>query len=298
MASFIGALLPVPDIRGPGGGAHRTPKSFLSEYSSQARAWERFRSFGQWVLRHDPFFLAGRRRARALLACNREAFEAIPDRLQHKVHLFPVNGISSDDLSILEEDAPSQQSRLDAPFQVFSAGKLLGLKGYGLAIRGFGRFAEGHPNAQFTIVGDGPEFPRLEVLVRHLGLGKQVRFERWMVREQLLARMRSCDVLLFPSLRDGGGAGVVEAMAAGKPVICLDLAGPGMHVTPECGIKIAPESPDQAVSHIAKALDRLCQDGDLRLQMGRNARQRAEQAYHWDRLGERLFEIYGQAVKS
>ena len=57
-------------------------------------------------------------------------------------------------------------------------------------------------------------------------------------RQNLLALLRQGDTFLFRSLRDGGGAVVMEAIAAGKPIFCMDLAGPGVHVTEDCGIKI------------------------------------------------------------
>src|SRR6185437_5932799 len=100
MASYIGALLPIPYLRGPGGGAHRTPDGFLRQYTAGARFWERFRSLGQSVLTRDPIFLRGQRRAGAILLCNREAADAVPKSLRHKVQLFPVNAISDDDLKI------------------------------------------------------------------------------------------------------------------------------------------------------------------------------------------------------
>jgi glycosyltransferase involved in cell wall biosynthesis len=302
MASFIGALLPVPYLRGPGGGAHRTPETFLREYSFRARLWERFRALMQWVFRHDPIYLRGQSRARVILLCNREAADAVPPRLKSKVQLFPVNGISAEDLrifsgangtgsSVIAPD-PDRQKLSDATFHVLSAGKLLGLKGYALAIRAFASFARHHADVRFTIVGDGPERHRLEDLVRDLGLEKQVQLERWTPRQNLLVLMRQCDVFIFPSLRDGGGAVVVEAMAASKPVICMDLAGPGMHVTEDCGIKIPPRSPDEAIALMTEALERLYQDRELRRKMGQAARARAEQVYSWDHLGERLLKIY------
>jgi len=293
MASFIGALLPVPYIRGPGGGAHRIPKPFLREYPPGNRLWEWLRVMGQWVLRHDPFFIMGQRRARAILVANREALRAIPRQWQHKAHLFPLNGVSSDDFL-----APGVKGAPGGKFRVLSAGRLIRIKGFGLAIRAFRTFVErcavagSAGAAELTIVGEGPELPRLEALVRELGLESQVRFQGWMPRQQLLREMSCCDVFLFLSLRDGGGAVVVEAMAAGKPVICLDLAGPGMHVTEECGIKVSPRSVGQAVCDTAAALNRLYRDEELRSRMGRAARERAEQVYHWDRLAERVQEIY------
>ncbi len=291
MASFIGALLPVPYVRGPGGGAHKTPKGLLRELSAVARVGQRLRAVGQWLFRHDPFFLLGQRRARAILVCNREALEAIPRRWRPKAQLFPVNGVSSGDLAPCVP-AGSQNGK----FQVLSGGKLLPIKGFGLAIRSFKAFADQCPETRFTIVGEGVELARLEALARELGLEEKVRFKDWMPREGLLAEMASCDVFLFPSLRDGGGAVVVEAMAAGKPVVCLDLAGPGMHVVDGCGIKVPPHSPEQVVGEMATALGRLYSDKEFRLRMGRKARERAVREYHWDRLGERLQEIYEEAL--
>jgi glycosyltransferase involved in cell wall biosynthesis len=301
MASFIGALLPVLYLRGPGGGAHRTPKAFLREYPFAASVWERFRAFMQGAFRCDPIYLRGQRRARALLLCNREAVEAVPARLRHKVQLFPVNGISAEDLKLFAENGagtsgvgPAKKTG-DLPaksFQVLSAGKLLGLKGYSLAIRAFALFAPHHTDAEFTIVGDGPERGRLEALVRSLGLERQVHMEKWMPRQELLLRMRHCDAFLFPSLRDGGGAVVVEAMAAGKAVICMDLAGPGLHVTEECGIKIPARSPQESIELMSQALERLYQDRGLCVKMGQAGRARAEKVYSWDHLGDRLKGIY------
>jgi glycosyltransferase involved in cell wall biosynthesis len=306
MASYIGALLPVPYLRGPGGGAHRTPRAFLKEYSFLARVWERFRSLGQWVLRHDPVFLLGQRRARVILLCNREAADAVPTRLRGKVQLFPVNGISAEDLRIFagtngkrgpaDERCRDRQELSETCFHVLSAGKLIGLKGHALAIRGVARVARRHSDLRFTIVGDGPERDRLENLIRELGLEKQVELKRWIPRQELLALMRHCDTFLFPSLRDGGGAVVVEAMAAGKPVICMDLAGPGLHITENCGIKIPPHSPDKAIELIAQAVERLYEDRNLRVMMGEAGRARAEEVYRWDHLGDRLLKIYQEVL--
>lgn len=283
--------------------------------------WERFRVFGQWVLRHDPIFMLGQRRAKVLLLCNREAADAVPKRFKNKVQLFPVNGFSDEDLRIFsgreasgaapvslgsgkpagaraEQAAAGSAEAASARtgFEVLSAGKLLGLKAFPLAIRAFARFAQHHADARFTIAGEGPERPRLEQLIRELGMEKQVRLTRWTPRPELLAMMRQCDVFLFPSLRDGGGAVVVEAMAAGRPVICMDLAGPGLHITPECGIKVPARSPREAIELLTQALETLHKDEDRRLRMGQGGRLRAEQIYSWDHLGERLLKIYQETL--
>jgi glycosyltransferase involved in cell wall biosynthesis len=133
-------------------------------------------------------------------------------------------------------------------------------------------------------------------LIKELGVENSVLLKKWMPRSELLVVMRAADVFLFPSLRDGGGAVVVEAMAAGKPVVCMDLAGPGLHVTANCGIKITPQNPAQTAQGIADALERLYQDRDLLARMGKAARQRVEEAYVLDKLGDRLLGIYGSVL--
>jgi glycosyltransferase involved in cell wall biosynthesis len=291
MVSFIGALLPIPYVRGPGGGAHRTPKGFEQEYSLPGRLWEKVRTLSQWLFRHDPLFIRGQSRAKAILVCNRESVAQIPAAWAHKIRIFPVNGISSEDLALT-----GRGHAADAGFRVLSAGSLIRVKGFGLAIKAFEEFARKVPDSEFKIIGSGPEESHLRSIVGRSRLQSKVLLLPAVARDELLARMASCDVFLFPSLRDGGGAVVIEAMAAGKPVVCLDVGGPGMHVTDECGIKVATHSPEDAAHQMADALERLHKDVTLRLKMGRAARKRAEQVYHWDRLGEKLMETYRYAL--
>ena len=291
MASPIGAFLPVPYIRGPGGGAQRTPKGFDQEYSVIGRLWEKARALGQWLFRHDPWFIIGHNRARAILVCNWESMSQIPCRWSHKAHLFPVNGISPNDLAV-----PRTSRTAEGQFRVLSAGTLIRVKGFALAIRAFDEFAQQYPESELTIIGSGPEAPKLRALARGSRAHDKINLLPNMPRDELLSEMASYDVFLFPSHRDGGGAVVIEAMAAGTPVVCLDTGGPGMHVTEECGIKIAPHSVQKAAHELALALERLYLDEDLRLRLGDAARKRAEGEYHWDRLGEQLMQVYEQAL--
>ena len=291
LANFIGAFLPVPYVRGPGGGAHRTPKGFESEYSLKGQVWERIRSIGQWFFRHDPVFLRGQERARAILVCNRDSLNQIPDKWAHKAHLYPVSGISLDNLPAASDATPN-----GGEFKILSAGSLIGVKGFGLAIRSFQEFAKNQPNAKLNIIGSGPEEQRLRALVQENHLDENVCLMGWKPQHEVLAEMAAHDVFLFPSLRDGGGTVVIEAMAVGRPVVCLDIGGPGLHVTEETGLKITASSPQQTIRGLADALQRLFDDQELRVAMGRAARVRARESYGWDQLGDRLLKIYQDSL--
>jgi len=70
-----------------------------------------------------------------------------------------------------------------------------------------------------------------------------------------------------------------------------------MHITDDCGIKVTPGSPKETIHGLAAALKRLYLDREMGCRMGKAARHRAAEMYHWDKLGDRLNGIY-QATMS
>jgi glycosyltransferase involved in cell wall biosynthesis len=109
--------------------------------------------------------------------------------------------------------------------------------------------------------------------------------------------LAECDVLAHPSLHDSGGWVCLEAMAAGRPVVCLDLGGPGVQVTSETGIKVTPGSPDQVIADMAQAFQRLSTDKDLRTRMCAAGRSHVRECFSWDRKSQAACRIYETAVK-
>ena len=295
MPSFIGAYLPIPFIWGPIGGGQANPPGFEDEYG----LGQRLREHGRiWAQDFGRRIVPARRRcadrARAILVCNAETRAKFPLPFQAKMHDFPVTGVSERDVA----PAEALVRRSDI-FRVLTSGRLVRYKRFDFALIAFARFLNRRPfrRAVFEIIGDGPEGPALKALVGKLGIQDNVVFTSWLPRQEVLARMAGCDVFLFPSLREGGGIVVIEAMACGKPVIALDAAGPGAILRPEWGIKVVPRDPAFVVEGLTQALQRLADDEDLRLRIGNAARDRARDYYVWDRLGERLQVIYRRAFE-
>ena len=117
---------------------------------------------------------------------------------------------------------PSTEERAPSRVAVF-AGRLLAWKGVAI---GISAIAES-PDWCLVVYGSGPDERRLRRLAELLGVVELVEFRGWVARERVQEVMRTeADVFLFPSVHDEAGWVVVEAMAAGLPVICLNVGGP------------------------------------------------------------------------
>jgi len=290
MPSFIAPALPVPFVWGPVGGGQKVPKELMGTLARRERRQEKSRTFLQSVWRAMPARRRCARKASAILVCNKETKDVLA-RYAAKVVDFPVNGISATDIA-----AGNAGPGKGDGFRLLYVGRFDAIKGLPLALEALRLLLGVAPAATLELVGEGPERPRLEELAARLGIADRLVWTPWLPRDEVFSRMRRSDVFLFPSLRDGGGAVVVEAMASGVPVVCLDVGGPGFHVQNGWGVKVAPGRPESVAAGLAGALERLWSDPNLRTSLGRAAVDRARSFYAWDRLGERLRRIYADAL--
>jgi len=97
-------------------------------------------------------------------------------------------------------------------------------------------------------------------------------------------------------LHDSGGGTCLEAMAAGRPVICLDLGGPATQVTEETGIKVPAPDPGEAVRGLAEAMTRLARDWDLCDRLGQAGQLRVREVYDWNVKGQVLVQLYEEVL--
>jgi glycosyltransferase involved in cell wall biosynthesis len=140
---------------------------------------------------------------------------------------------------------------------VLFVGRLLAWKAPMLALQAFRHVQT--PNAVLRFCGQGPEQPRLERAVRRWGLSDRVRFEGWLPRDQLLAKLARSGALLHPALHEEAGLCVAEALTLGTPVVSLDHGGPAELVRqwPESPSALVPlDREDTTARSLAGAIDR------------------------------------------
>ena len=287
MPTFL-VLLPIHFIWGPVGGGESAPPSFWRSFSLRGRAYELIRDLARSLAQLDPFVRLAARRATVVLATTPQTEKRLGALGCRNVLIQPAVGLVSEEIRKLSA-FPLRQSD---PFRFVSIGVLLHLKGFDLGLRAFARFQTRFPTTEYWIIGDGPERKRLEKLAHNLGLAAKVRFWGTLPRAEVLEKLADCDVLVHPSLHDSGGWVCLEAMAAGRPVICLDLGGPALQVTEDSGIKAPAASADQVVSDLAAAMMRLAEDPELRVRMGQASRQRVKEDFDWGKKGELMHQLY------
>jgi glycosyltransferase involved in cell wall biosynthesis len=280
-------LLPIPLIWGPIGGGGVIPRGLRKELGWKGRLFEAFRQWTASVSRLDPFVQLTMRRAATIIAANRETAELLPARYRGKVQTMLGIGMAAS-----EKDKALRPAAKPEGFIILFVALLRPIKGGSLALKTLQRLASKHPEAKLVLVGRGSEGERLAALARELGVNERVQFLGGLSRPEVLGWMQVADALFLPSLRDSGGLVLLEAMAQGKPVVCLDLGGPGEIVNAECGFKIRPGEPEQVVSDLAAALDKLAANPGLRQAMGETGRCRVHEHFDWDKRGERMMEIY------
>jgi glycosyltransferase involved in cell wall biosynthesis len=286
--SFLG-LVPTRFIFGPVGGGESTPRNFLSTYSFRGRIYELNRDIGRGWGGLDPFTRRVIRRASLIFATTEETAQRLRRLGGTRVMIHPQFGMTQEEMRYFS----SFPLRREKPFRLISIARLLHWKGTHLSIRAFAEFVKKCPESEFWIINNGPEAVRLKKLATELGVADKVMFWGKLPKlKDVYDKLAASDVLVHPALHEAFGNVCLEALAAGRPVICLDIGGPALQVTDETGIRATSSSPEQAIQELAAAMKRLYDDPDLRLRMGQACRKRVEQHFSWDEYGTQMNEHY------
>jgi len=142
------------------------------------------------------------------------------------------------------------------------------------------------PDAEFVLVGDGPLRPELENEASSLGLGASAIFLG--DRQDMPAVLASLDVAVLTSDSESLSNVILEAMAAGLPVVAYSVGGNSELLSHQRGALI----PAGNETSFADAVRKLLVDSALREQLGRNARQFANENFSLDRVRQRYEELY------
>ncbi len=149
---------------------------------------------------------------------------------------------------------------------------------------------ERFPGYQLAMVGEGPLRPDWQAQINHLGLQDRVRLVGTRTQAEISAWMRRARLFVLPSLEEGQGVVLVEALASGLPCLGTTAGGIPDVITPAVGRLVRPGSPGE----LGQAICDILEDQTGWEAMCFAARQRAESQYDWEQIAARLVEIYQQ----
>lgn len=174
-------------------------------------------------------------------------------------------------------------------FVVGTVGRLNRVKDFGTLIRGFGTLRRVKPEAVLVIVGDGEERRGLEVITRRLALTDAVRFLGQ--RDDARSLLPAFDVFANSSISEGISLTILEAMAAGVPVVATRVGGtPEVIEHGKTGLLVPARSADA----LAQALASLADDAAERQVLGERGRAAVEKRFTIDRMVEEYANVYSE----
>jgi glycosyltransferase involved in cell wall biosynthesis len=159
----------------------------------------------------------------------------------------------------------------------------------------------GYKDFLVLMVGRGRALDTLKRMAVELRVKDYVKFTGFVPDELYPTYINAMDICFYESLDDISyqamtGAKMQEYMACGKPVVAGKI-GEAKYVLRDAGILVRPLKPNKAdipryLDDVTKAIMLLIEDGNLRKRLGNNARKRAEEHYDWNKIAEKLSQLY------
>lgn len=288
--------LGVPVIIGPMNGGMDYPPAFRRHRKPLVRL---LLSLARWSSNILNRVVPGKRRAALLLVANQRTRAALPAGVGTRVVELVENGV---DLSLWRPVPVAGSSALAASPPTFAfVGRLVDWKAVDILLDAF-HLASRQATMRLLIIGEGEERGALQKRATELGILATTReqagavfFAGWLSQQQCADQLRHADCLVLSSLRECGGAVVLEAMSLGKPVIVTSWGGPADYVDETCGVLVEPTDRHALVQGFADAMVRLASSRELREQMGQNGRDKVLREYDWEVKVNRMVQLYRQA---
>lgn len=199
------------------------------------------------------------------------------------------------------EEASEQAEKRDARPLIVSVAELTPSRGFPYLVDACARLVKAGVDVECRIVGDGPLRPVTEQWIAEHGIADNVQLVGALPQHEVAALMGESDVFVYPSIvatdgqMDGIPLSLVEAMAAGKPVIASSISGiPELVQHDVNGLLVDAAHPER----IAQGITRLVRDAALRRRMGRAGQQKVRQAFDVRRNMATLIRLLDQHEQS
>ncbi len=289
------ACIDVPFIIGPVNGGVPYPKGFREVARKEFANLNFFRAIGRALI---PGYADTYRNAAHIFSGSTYTLELLKklfDLPENKLSLLYENGVVAP-ISESQYARSTSYDGLGNPIELLFVGRLVPYKCADIVVSAISLLPDNLRNhVHLTIVGDGDQKIVLENSVKSLGLDNKITFAGWLKQEDIYDFYQKSDVFCFPSIREFGGAVVMEAMACGLPCIVADNGGIGEYVTDETGFRIEPISRSFMIREMATKIEELMLNPALMKRMSNASIVRAK-SFTWSSKGDQIMSIYQSSI--
>src|SRR3981081_2487470 len=204
---------------------------------------------------------------------------------KRNVVYIPENGVSLNRLEFARDRSAC------LPLRGAFVGRLVPYKGADILLEAAADFLR-KGELELDIIGDGPQRPLLEAMVERLGIQSSVRFHGWIPHVEVQSRLRTCDFMALPSIREFGGGVVVESMALGVTPIVADYAGPAELVDEKTGIRVHFQDERSLVEGMRLGIENIIRAPQTLDRLSAAARQKVRDTLTWEAKANQIAAVY------
>lgn len=276
-------------IWGPIGGLETIPKEYSKHYGKKSQIIESIRRVAASLTTFNFGLKKRCARADLILAKTEITRGMIPQKYAAKAIQF--TDVAADVANI------NTSAVKDNGFTEFiTVGHLDAWRGFDLAIEAVAKASETNKQIHLTIVGNGPDKERLELLIKKHGLDKLVTLTGKVPMDTYKLLMERADAVINAALKEGAVTVSFDCMAMGKPLICLDTTGYTRYFTNEYAILIPQSGRENVIRNLSNAIVRLTNISE-RIRLGDNARL-ASAKFTWEHHGKEIRDAIMNSLKN
>lgn len=277
-------LLPTKFIWGPVGGGEFIPDTFISTLSPRGKLLQYLRKILILTVYLNPVFLLSSIKAKAILCRTPDTIKAFPSKIKQKCYILTDGAIEKEIFQY------KQKSSNREGIHLIATSRLIHTKNVITLIKAISLIPCSY-NVKLTIIGSGPEEESIKKTIIKLGLSNRITLIPFIPRSEVLTHLEQSDVYLFGSLKEACNLSLLEAMAIGLPVICLNWSGMAISTDDSCAIRLPVTNPEQMPKDMAAAIIKLIKNPELRESMGKAGRKRIKEIYNWENKGNFINQL-------
>lgn len=275
-------------VWGPTGGVDYISGKFTSYYGVKFKIREFIRRMVIKTLDINLGFQKRCKNADLILCKSESMYEAIPDKYREKAKIFTDCAV---DENLLEENKHESKKTID----FITVGRLDAWRNFDVLVEAFAKAYKKNKNIRLKIVGNGDDADRIRRLINLRNMDQVIEMTGYVPMTEYYNVMRSSDVVINPSYKEGAVTMAFDTLAMCKPFICIETGGYTRYFSNKCAVILQRGSRDELILDMQKAIEKMF-DEKTRFAFSDYAYELAKNNT-WEKKGKEICEVIDTAYR-